>query len=397
MGFADDIAKVAEKVRKNVDQVVGEQATKMSLIVPFLGALGYDVFDPSEVIPEYVADFATRRSGQLEKVDYAIAIDGAIVMIVEAKSREKKPEAHDGQLKKYFNSLIKTKVSFVTNGVEYRFFTDLRNENVMDEDPFFSFNILEYDPKDIENLKFFHKDNFDTTAIKHHAEEMVYMKGMTSLVGNILRSPSKEFMRFLLKELGTISPRYEIKGLINDKKIQRFEPIIKKAIQNGLLDLITRSVNQEMGQPNDSPVSNSVQAEDAEDEQDCDEGKVETTAEELAAFAKIKAIAANSLSYNLEVQYRDVVSYFGVNVGKTTWWFLRLYLSSKRKNFVTRLPIDQVKQLAPDFEVQEMSASFGDAASRVVISSIDDLDRLAPLILACYEAEAAKHQSQLAA
>jgi hypothetical protein len=118
MAFSDDIAKVAELVRKNADLVVGEQATKMSLIIPFFNALGYDVFDPTEVIPEYIADFATRRSGQLEKVDYAIAINGVIVMVVEAKARDKKPEAHDGQLKKYFNSLVQSKVAIVTNGIE---------------------------------------------------------------------------------------------------------------------------------------------------------------------------------------------------------------------------------------------------------------------------------------
>lgn len=146
MGFAEDISRLAEKVRKNVDVVVGEQATKNALINPFLAALGYDIFDPTEVIPEFVADFAVRRSGQLEKVDYALAINGNIVMIVEAKDRKHKAEAHDGQLRKYFNALLSTKVAIVTNGVDYRFFTDLKNSNVMDDDPFFSFNILSYDP-----------------------------------------------------------------------------------------------------------------------------------------------------------------------------------------------------------------------------------------------------------
>jgi cobalamin biosynthesis protein CbiD len=60
------------------------------------------------------------------------------------------------------------------------------------------------------------------------------------------------------------------------------------------------------------------------------------------------------------------------------------------KSFVTRLPVDEVKRLSLGFEVQEMSASFGDATARVIISSINDLDILNELILKCYETEALK-------
>jgi predicted type IV restriction endonuclease len=157
---------------------------------------------------------------------------------------------------------------------------------------------------------------------------------------------------------------------------------------------MTRSISQEMGHTHEDikPIIQDDIAEvEEEEEPDVEESKVETTAEELEAFEKVKAIAATSKLHQLEVKYRDVVSYFGVNAGKTTWWFLRFYLSPKRKSFVTRLSVDDVKTLAPDFEVQEMSASLGDAASRVVISSVDDLDKLSTLILKCYEVEAAKH------
>ena len=387
MGFTEDIAKVSEQVRKNADHVVGEQATKMALIVPFFSALGYDVFDPTEVMPEYIADFATKGRGPLKKVDYAIAINGTIVMLVEAKARGEKAETHDGQIRYYFNGIVATKVGVVTNGIEYRFFTDLRVPNVMDEEPFFSFNVLKYDSKDLENLKFFHRDNFDVAAIGSHAEEMVYVKSITKLVGDILRSPSEEFMRFLLSQLG-------IEGKINKKKLEKFEPIIKKSIQSSLVELMTRSLSQEIAQP--AEVDKAVQADETEEieeegEQASEASKVETAAEELEAFEKIEAITATSKTHKLEVKYKDVVSYFGVHVGNSTWWFLRLYLSPKKKSFITRLPIDEVKSLAPDFEVQELSAPLGGATSRVIISCVSDLDKLAPLILKCYETEAAKH------
>ena len=392
MGFIEDITKLSEQVRKRADQVIGEEATKMALIVPFLSALGYDVYDPSEVMPEYVADFAIKKAGQFEKVDYALAINNNIVMLVEAKARGQKAEAHDGQLSRYFNGLLTTKVAIVTNGVEYRFFTDLRDKNVMDKEPFFSFNILEYDTKDIDNLKFFHRDNFDVTAITNYAEEMVYVKGMTHLLGNLLRSPSEEFVRFLVAELGTVAPSYEIKGRMTGKVIDKFKPIVKKSIQGSLVELMTRSLSQEITQPVEVEVEQEIEEE--EKQQESQESKVVTTAEEIEAFEKIKAITQTSRSYNFELQYKDTVSYFGINlVGKTTWWFLRLYLSSQKKSFITRLSVDEVKSLASNFEVQEVTASVGDATSKVIISSVGDFDQLTSLILRCYEAEAAKHQT----
>lgn len=400
MVFADDIAKVAEQVRKRAEAVSGEEATKMGLIVPFFSTLGYDVFDPTEVIPEYIADFAIKKAGQLEKVDYAVSISGSIVMLVEAKARDKKPEAHDGQLKRYFNGLRSAKVAIVTNGIEYLFFTDLRHENMMDDEPFFIFNILSHDQKQIENLKFFHRDNFDALVIKRQAEEMVYLNGMTQLVDSLLRSPSDEFIRFLVSQLGNIGPRYAIEGRITSSVIEKFRPIVKKSIQGSLVELMTQSISKEMGQS--SEISSTQPIEEADDIQDeseqaSEDVKIETTAEELEAFEKIKSIAAQSKNYTLEVKYKDVVSYFGVNVGKTTWWFLRLYLLPTKKSFVTRLPVSEVKALSSDFEVQEVTASLGDAASRVVISSVSDLDSLSDLILKCYETEASKRTSRKAA
>ncbi|CAD0228377.1 type I restriction endonuclease [Planktothrix agardhii] len=384
MVFVEDIAKVAEQVRKGAELVRGEQATKMSLIIPFFSALGYDVFDPTEVIPEFIADFATKKAGQFEKVDYAIAINGDTVMIVEAKARDQKPTAHDGQLKRYFNGLLKTKVAIVTNGIEYRFFTDLRNENVMDDEPFFSFNILNYEQKQIENLKFFHRDNFDSTLIKRQAEEMIYLQGMTKIIGDLLRSPSDDFIRILISQFKAINPNYVIKGNITPSMIQKFKPLIERSIQNSLVDLMTQGISREMGK--DITVSPEI-----DDPEPIEPEAIKTTDEELGVFEKVKTIVARSKTYKLDVQYKDVVSYFGVHVGKPNWWFLRFYSSPKKKSFVTRLTIDEVKALAAGFEVQEISASLGDAASRVIISSVKDLDQLSDLIIKCYETESAKH------
>jgi len=391
MGFIEEIAKCAEKVRKYADKVNGEEATKHALILPFLHTLGYDIWNPSELMPEYVADFAIKVK-PLKKVDYAIAIDGNIVMLVEAKARDQKPEAHDGQLAYYFNGLCSAKVAIITNGVEYRFFTDLQAPNKMDTEPFFSFNILQYEPKDLDNLKLFHRDNFDATAIGKQAEEMVYVQGMTQLLGNLLRTPSKEFMKFLLKEISNLSPKYAIVGQINDNRIAKFEPIIKKSIQNSLVDLMTRSINQEMAQPGETPQPSENQETVNDDEEDLD--KIIETHEEIEAIERIKVFIAKNIEHKGNFGYKKVTAYTGVHVGKPCWWFLRLYLLSKRKNIVTRLSMDEVMSLVSGFEVEEVSTSLGDAKSRIFISSVNDIDNIEPLIHKCYETEAIKHIKQ---
>ncbi|MCT7993783.1 type I restriction endonuclease [Laspinema olomoucense] len=395
MGFAEDIAKVADRVRKNADLVVGEEATKQQLILPFLHTLGYDIWDPSEVIPESIADVAIKKkAGHLNKVDYAIAINGTIVMLVEAKARNEKPEIHDGQLKTYFDAKLSAKVGICSNGVEYRFFTDLRNQNLMDIEPFFIFNLFNYQPKDLEILKLFHRDNFDSVAIKIEAEEMVFVKGMAVLIGNLLKDPSDELIRFLMGELTKFDGGYAIEGKITSKKIEQFKPIAKKAIQTCLLELMTRSLTQEMQQPSPLatlPTPPNSTLDDDDSGPNGSELEIVTTEEELAVFEKLKAITATSTTYKFELNHKDTVSYFGLNLGKTTWWFLRFYLTPKKKSFITRLSLEEIQPLAAGFEVQEVSASVGGAASRVVISDISDLDKLAPLLLKCYETEAAKH------
>jgi hypothetical protein len=143
---------------------------------------------------------------------------------------------------------------------------------------------------------------------------------------------------------------------------------------------------------NASPKQTEIEEVEQEvQEQELEGVNIVTTDEEIEAFEKIKTITETSKTYHFEVKYKDTVNYFGVNLGKSNWWFLRLYLSQQKKSFVTRLFVDEAQSLAPDFEVHEVPGSLGDAASKVNISSVNDLDKLASLILKCYEKEAARH------
>lgn len=165
MRFVEDIATLCKQVREISEYVFGEEQTKLSLILPFIKALGYDIHNPKEVITEYTADFARRRSGRFEQVDYALFIDKKPVMFVEAKARTARPEDHDGQLRRYFNASVPTKVAFVTNGLIYRFFTDSCHLNIMDEQPFFTFEILAHKVIDVRKLELFQRQKFNAEFI----------------------------------------------------------------------------------------------------------------------------------------------------------------------------------------------------------------------------------------
>src|SRR5690606_23193929 len=98
-----DLNRHVEQVRARMQHCQGEEAAKQALVVPLLHTLGYDVFDPREVRPEYVADFAVKKQGQFEKVDYALFMNGQPIAFVECKPVGAVLEDHDGQLSRYFN------------------------------------------------------------------------------------------------------------------------------------------------------------------------------------------------------------------------------------------------------------------------------------------------------
>lgn len=128
MDFKDQIIQLAARVEKMKDQIKTEEATKNALVMPFIQILGYDVFDPFEVNPEFIADLGIKKG---EKVDYAIMKDGEPI-IVECKHHLEKLDPHNSQLFRYFH-VCKAKFGLLTNGLVYRFYTDLNDANKMDE------------------------------------------------------------------------------------------------------------------------------------------------------------------------------------------------------------------------------------------------------------------------
>lgn len=316
MDFKDQIKILGERVIKLKDQIATEEATKNAFIMPFLQSLGYDVFNPVEVIPEYVTDIGTKKG---EKIDYAIFKDGSPIILVECKHCSQNLDLHEGQLLRYFH-VSKAKFGILTNGVIYKFYSDLVEANKMDEKPFLEFNITDIKDIQIEELKKFHKSYFDADSITNTASELKYSNELKQLISQELNNPTHDFVKHLAKQV--------YPSIITAKVLDLFTQLTKKAAQALLSDLITERLN------------NALKKEKEDEQQEIQEAaaltekansKIETTEEELEGFLIIKSILRQKIDVS-RVAYRDAQTYFAIllddNNRKT---ICRLYFNGNKK------------------------------------------------------------------
>lgn len=392
--FFEQLQRFSEQVRRRQPHIRGEESTKQALVVPFLSLLGYDVHDPTELQPEYIADFAKKRSGgPSEKVDYAIRRDGNPVIFIECKAVDVEPNAHSGQLARYFNATPSVPIAIITNGLRYLFFTDLEEKNILSERPFFQFNIFDFATNDAEMLESFGRARYEPATIRERVEEIIYASKINSYIGDVLRNPSESFTRFVLSELDLFTGGKKLTA----KLVEKFVPTIRRAIQTTLLDMATRSIREQSEPPTTAstpavaPIApTATPAAPPKDAAAASPPGVKapnsaivTTAEELEAFEIIRELCAESpLAAGAPVQYRDTVGYFAVNAGSVRKSFVRLYLSARRKSITTKVALARASLLAHGFEAE----AFQDG-SRVYISGPKDLLRLRPLLLVAYEEE----------
>lgn len=175
MDFIDQIRSLASRIVASKDMIQTEEATKNAMVMPLIQILGYNVFDPFEVTPELVADVGTKKG---EKVDYAILRNGKPIILFECKkSGGDLNISHASQLFRYFTT-TEARFGVLTNGLTYRFFTDLEQLNIMDDKPFFEFNLLDYKERDIEELRKFAKTSFNLEEILATATELKYIRAI---------------------------------------------------------------------------------------------------------------------------------------------------------------------------------------------------------------------------
>ncbi|MES2275977.1 MAG: type I restriction endonuclease [Bacteroidota bacterium] len=327
MDFKDQILQLAARVEKMLPQLQTEEATKNALVMPFIQVLGYDVFNPFEVNPEFIADIGIKKG---EKVDYAIMKEGEPTILIECKHHLEKLDPHNSQLFRYFHT-TKAKFGLLTNGLTYRFYTDLEEKNKMDSTPFFEFNITEIKETEVVELKKFHKSYFDVESITNTASELKYLNELKTLLNREMLAPSDNFVSFFTKQVYT--------GVLTAKVKEQFAPIIKRTFGLLISDAINERLKSALKQEKDIEVAEAGKMADAVTA-DPATGIV-TTEEELEGFYIIKAMLRQHVDAK-RITYRDALSYFAVllddNNRKT---ICRLYLGPG-KQFIAIL--DEAKK-----------------------------------------------------
>lgn len=301
MEFEDRLASLATKVRNQAKAIGTEEATKNAFVMPFISTiLGYDVFDPLEVVPEFTADVGTKKG---EKVDYAIVRDGEVQILIECKASlgQLKIE-HASQLFRYF-SVTNARLAVLTNGVVWQFYTDLDAPNRMDSKPFLVLDLLDIDETLIPEIQKLSKDSFDLDSIINAAEELKYVGALKREIAKQFREPSDEWIKFFTARV------YD--GSFTQKVREQFTTLVAKASKQFLTESVNDRLKSALGVTT-MPVAQAAVVSEPVVADDLDrDTEIETTLEELEGYQIVKAIACGEVKPQ-RITQRDAKSYFAV-------------------------------------------------------------------------------------
>ncbi len=342
MDLIDRMREISNQAPRQLDFIKTEEATKNAFVMPFIQALGYNVFDPSEVVPEYTADVGTKKG---EKVDYAIMQNGKPIILIEAKSATADlNDEHASQLFRYFG-VTDARFGILTNGLQYRFHSDLEKSNHMDEKPFLIIDILNFDPRPVAQLKKFAKSAFDVDRILSSANELKYKREIRLILESEFNQPSENFVKHFTR------PVYS--GQLRANVIEEFTEIVKQAFREFLNDKIATRLQTAI----DSTASNSEgPADDETEEVEASTDGIETTQEETDGFYVVKSILRETVDPS-RIFMRDVRSYCGI------------LLDDNNRQAICRLRFNR--------STKYLSLFHGDEEERVRIESVDDIYKYA--------------------
>jgi len=316
------LEQLYNRVESLKDQINTEEATKNAFIMPFLQILGYDVFNPTEVIPEYVADIGTKKG---EKVDYVIKKDDQVVIIIECKHWKENINAHNSQLHRYYH-VTDARFGIITNGIVYDFFTDLEKPNIMDNNPFLTVNLAN---------------------LLESAEALKYVRALKNEFEKEIQEPSDDFIKLLARRF--------FDKQITAGRLEIFRGYLKRAMTSYFNDSINTRLKTALDinegkapQPKEDPVAPEPMVEDE------DESRIITTEEELEGFQIVKAIVREKVPAS-RIAYRDTISYFGI------------LLDDNNRKPICRLHFNGAKKYIEFFDKGK------DSSEKVLIDSLDDI------------------------
>lgn len=347
MDLGTRLLELQKRTIEHREVLLTEEAAKTALVMPFLQSLGYDVFNPSEVIPEFTADVGTKKG---EKVDYAICKDGKVEILIECKSSSADLNInHAAQLFRYF-SVTDARLAVLTNGVDYQFYSDVEKPNKMDDRPFFTFSMDAIKPTDIKTLEKFGKAGFDIDKIVQEAGNLKIQSLLRKEIEKEFAEPSEDFVRMMAARVheGRLTPAVK----------ENFGRMLGATIGLIIRDLVTDRLSNALN------ASAPAQGE-AIDEAMLDpvEEGVITTQEELSGFHIVQAIASKLVDPK-RIIIRDAKSYCAILLddnnrktiarmhfnGLTIKYFGTFIGKDEQRNIISELT--EIYQFAPHIEAR---------------------------------------------
>ncbi|MGM7679135.1 type I restriction endonuclease [Microbacterium sp. A94] len=345
MEFAERLDSIATKVKNQATAIGTEEATKNAFVMPFISTiLGYDVFDPIEVVPEFTADVGTKRG---EKIDYAIMRNGEVQILIECKpSMGSLKIEHASQLFRYF-AVTNARVAVLTNGAVWHFYTDLDAPNRMDAKPFLVLDLLDIDETLIPEIQKLSKESFDLDSIISAAEELKYIGALKREIASQFREPTDDWIKFFATRVYERSYTQKVR--------EQFTGLVGKAAQQFLTERVNDRLKTALGASgisSASPVQPVTSAEAAAEDLDRDT-EIETTLEELEGYQIVKAIACGEVKPQ-RVTHRDAKSYFAVLLDDNNRKpVARLHFNGKQK-YLGLLNEDKVEERHPIGDLDEI-------------------------------------------
>ncbi|NEN05661.1 restriction endonuclease [Diaminobutyricibacter tongyongensis] len=357
MEFEERLSALTAKIKTQRDSIKTEEATKNAFVMPFISTiLGYDVFNPLEVVPEFIADVGVKKG---EKIDYAIMRDGEVQILIECKSSTGPLRIENAsQLYRYF-SVTKARIAVLTNGEIYQFFTDLDAPNVMDNRPFLVLDMANIDESLIPELIKLSKEVFDLDSIISAAEELKYVGALKRLIANEFKDPDEEWVRFLATRV------YE--GSYTQRVKVQFNKLVPRASAQFLNDQVNDRLKTALVSPSFSADYSPVEAlgNGAIAHAEELESGIVTTPDELEGFNIVKAIACSEVKPE-RIVARDQQSYFAIllddNNRKT---IARLHFNQKKQKYIGLLDANKVETRHPIASLDDIY-EFADTIREVV-------------------------------
>lgn len=297
MDFGQKVKELAARSKHAIQHALTEEATKTAVVLPFIQALGYDVFNLEEVVPEFVADVGIKKG---EKIDFAIKVGGKIAILIEVKPINMAlGNTQYSQLFRYF-ATVQAGLAILINGKEIWFFSDIDEKNRMDKKPFFVFDLQNYDDRQVAELARFQKSDFDMDTILEAASNLRYVKAAAAELSRQLTAPDDEFVRFFGKQF------YD--GTMTKAVVEMLRPAIQTALDEVIRNRIQERLNVTFGKDAGLPES----TEKAAMSTDPAEGsEVVTTDDETQAFMIVRAIGSKFAPVG-RITMRDAQSYCSI-------------------------------------------------------------------------------------